>query len=380
MTSFGVATTGSRPLTTLAPPTPSVRPIDVLAAASLDATPAAQLRGIRQTTGEFKDWFRRTGTVDLFAARSLVTLPYPRRYALWEACSIPVPFVWMTNRLFVVQWREGGRTRTLLAEPSDYELGLATPYLTTALRRMPLPDQFVRDRFFARHGTVTSHLAAMGIAPEEVDYLTFDHLHTQDIRRLVGTTAPAPDLGYLDRPVPPLFPNATMLVQRTELEHVRDAHPFQARFHQPETYRDIDGSRLTIIDGDVLVGPGVALLRSPGHTLGNVTVVVNTPRGIVCSSENGVAVDSWAPEHSRIPGLRRWSAEQRLEVVLNFNTPEFASFQYNSMIRERLLADPIPGHEHLPLVFPSSELARHWAAPGITATYAHGDVTWKAPR
>jgi hypothetical protein len=239
-----------------------------------------------------------------------------------------------------------------------------------------MPDAMALRLLFRRHGTVVDHLAALGIAPEEVDYLVFDHLHTQDIRRLVGTTAPAPDLGYHDGPVPPLFPNATMLVQRTELEHVRRAHPFQARFHQPATYEAVDEQRLTILDGDVLVGPGVALLRSPGHTLGNQTIVVHTPQGIVCSSENGVAVDSWAPERSEIKGVREWSAEQGMAVVLNFNTPEFASWQYNAMVRERLLADPIPERPDLPLVYPSSELVAHRLAPGIRPTYAHGDVTW----
>jgi hypothetical protein len=366
-------------LVTLLIAPPGLEPIEHFEAPDLSVPPAVALDRIVEATPAFKEWFRATGVVDLFAARSLVTLPYPTRYALWEAARTHVPFIWMTNRVFVVRWRDGdGRTRTLLAEPSDYELGERTPYLRTSISHLPLPDSVALKYFFRRHGTVVDHLAALGIGVDEVDYLVFDHLHTQDIRRLVGTTEAAPDLGYADGPVPPLFPNATMLVQRAELEHVRHAHPFQARFHQPRTYDHIDESRLTILDGDVLVGPGMALLRSPGHTLGNQTIVVNTAQGIVCSSENGVAVDSWAPEHSRIKGVREWAAEQRLDVVLNFNTPEFASWQYNSMIRERLLADPIPGRPELPLVFPSSELAPHPLAPRIRPTYAHGDVTWTA--
>ena len=61
-------------------------------------------------------------------------------------------------------------------------------------------------------------------------------------------------------------------------------------------------------------------------------------------------------------------------VVLNFNTPEFASWQYNSMIRERMLADEAtPG---IPLVLPSSELVRHRLAPRVRPVHSHGDVTW----
>ncbi len=358
-------------MTTLTQP---VQQIDHFAVPTLDVTPAEELRRIRTAAPRFKQWFRSTGVVDFFAARSLITLPYPRRFGLWEACRVPVPYVWMTNRMFVIRWSEGGRTKTLLAEPSDYELGIDTPYLTKTLERLPLGRERGLETFFIRHRHVDEHLAALGIAPEDVDYLSFDHLHTQDIRRLVGTTAPAPDIGPPDTPVQPLFPNAQLIVQRDELEHVREVHPFQARFHQSWTYRDIDESRLLILDGDALVGPGVALLRSPGHTLGNHSLVVNTERGIFCSSENGIATESWAPEQSRIPGVAKWATEWGYEVVLNFNTPEYASWQYNSMVKEKLIADPIPARPEFPQVFPSSELTRHRLAPGVKPTYEHGEV------
>jgi hypothetical protein len=353
--------------------TTSFERIDDFWAPSLDVTPAEDLRRIREAAPWFKESFRESGTVASFAARSLVTLPYPRRFALWEACKLPVPYVWMTNRMFVIRWEQDGRTRTLLAEPSDYELGIDTPFLRKSIGSLPMGRDRALDTFFVRHAHVEEHLADMGISPHEIDYLSFDHLHTQDVRRLVGTTTPAPDIGFPDSPVPPLFPNAKLIVQRDELDHVRDVHPFQARFHQSWTYRDIDTDRLEIVEGDLLLGPGVALLRSPGHTLGNHTLVVNTSRGIFTSSENGVAVDSWAPHRSRIPGVARWASAWGYEVVMNFNTPEYASWQYNSMIKEKLVADTIPGTD-LPQVFPSSELTRHRLAPGVKPVHEHGDL------
>ena len=349
--------------------------VDHFDAPGLDRTPAEQLRLVREQAPTFKDWFRSTGQVDFFAARSLVTLPYPKRFALWEACSVPVPYVWMTNRMFVVQWREEGRTKTLLAEPSDYELGIDTPFLKRSIERLPMQRDRALDTFFTRHAHVDEHLAQLGIAPADVDYLSFDHLHTQDVRRLIGTTAPAPDLGYEDGPVPATFPNAKLIVQPPELEHVRDVHPFQARFHQSRTYKDLNEDALLVVDGDVLLAPGLALLRTPGHTLGNHSLVVNTSRGIFTSSENGVSVESYAPEHSRLPGVARWAREWGYEVVMNFNTPEYASWQYNSMIKEKLIADAIPGRPELPQVFPSSEMTRHRLAPGIRPAYEHGDLT-----
>jgi hypothetical protein len=375
-----VTATLTPPVSPALPQAPAPRRIEHFDEPSLDVTPAEQLRRIREQAPRFREWLRRTGTVSAFAARSLVTLPYPKRFGLWEACSLPLPYVWMTNRMFVVQWRdEGGHTRTLLAEPSDYDLGTGTPYIARAVGRMPGGEERALRRFFVRHPRVLDQHAAMGIAPEDVDWLSFDHLHTQDIRRITGTTEPAPDLGHADSPVPPMFPNARLLVQRDELAHVRDVHPFQQRFHQSWTYRDIRADRLEVIDGDVLLGPGVALLRTPGHTLGNHTLVANTARGIFTSSENGIAVELYAPEHSRIPGVRRWAQAWGYEVVMNFNTPEYASWQYNSMIKEKLIADPLPGHPELRQVFPSSELTRSRFAPGIRPIFEHGDLSVGTP-
>lgn len=349
---------------------------DRLPLPTLDEAPAAALRRIRAEAPAFAEWFRQTGVLTAVATRGLVTLPYPRQFALWEASTSRTRYVWMTNRMFVLQWEEDGRTRTLVAEPSDYELGIDTPYLRHAIDRLPMSEERALKLLFVRHPTVVEHLAALGIKPEDVDYLVFDHLHTQDIRRLVGTTAPQPDLGYPNDPVPPLFPNAKMIVQRVELEHVRDPHPFQQRFHQSWTYRDVDESRLLVIDGSVLVAPGLALLRTPGHTLGNHTIVMNAPgRGLMTSSENGVAVEAYAPEHSKLPGVADFARTWGYEVILNFNTPEFASWQYNSMVAEKLIADPIPGAPHFRQVVPSSELAKHRLAPRVTPTYAHGELT-----
>lgn len=356
--------------------TTAFAPIDTeLPLPTLDETPAAALRRIREEAPRFREWLRATGVLDAVATRALVTLPYPRQFALWEACTARTRFVWMTNRMFVVQWREAGATRTLVAEPSDYELGISTPYLRHAIDRLPMSEERALKLLFVRHPPVVEQLAALGVRVEDVDYLVFDHLHTQDVRRLVGTTAPQPDLGHPDAPVPAAFPNARLIVQRVELDHVRDVHPFQARFHQSWTYDDIDESRLLVIDGSVLVAPGLALLRTPGHTLGNQTIVMNVPgRGIATSSENGVAVESYAPRHSRLPGVAAFAKRWAYDVILNFNTPEWASWQYNSMVAESLIADRIPGTP-FPNVVPSSELTRHRLAPRIRPTFEHGDLT-----
>ena len=347
---------------------------------ALEATPAAHLRAVRAAAPEIREQLKASGAVELFATRSLVTLPYPRQYGLWEACTKRAPFVFMTNRMAVVRFVDfEGRPRVLVAEPSDYELGAGTPFLDESMKDVPLPRALAMRTFFRRHGTVEAHLLKMGIRVDEVDWLFFDHLHTQDLRRLLGTTTPQPELGYPDRPIPPLFPRATLLTARGEMEQVDDVHPFQRRFHQAWTYRDLDRSRVATFDGSLLLGHGVALLRTPGHTFGNTTLVVNTKdRGLLTSSENGISTDSYAPEHSKIPGVAAFAFRWDYEVVLNYNVPEFASWQYDAMVLEKLVADPVPDAPQFPQCVPSSELTRSRLAPGIAPTWEHGELTLSA--
>ena len=109
----------------------------------------------------------------------------------------------ITNRMIVVRWRdEGGKTRTLLFEPTDLDLARNAPFYVKVAEKTPA---MVQRLVYKEHGTVETHLKALGLRPEDVDYLTFDHLHTQDVRRLVGTRGPAADLSP-DGPVPARFP------------------------------------------------------------------------------------------------------------------------------------------------------------------------------
>jgi hypothetical protein len=332
--------------------------------------PGAELAALIEATPDLKRDLVASGTPNAVATCDLITLPYPTSFGLWRAALSPTPFLWITNRMLVVQWDDpDGRTRTLLWEASDHERGEYTPYFARLKTRNPLPDSAISTV----HGTVLGHLRALGIDPADVDYVAFDHLHTQDPRRLIGTTRPAPDLDSPDEPLAPWFPNAVLLSQRREWETIRHLHPIQQPWYQPEAYVDLPHERLALLDGDVLLGPGVALIATPGHTAGNMSLALNTDRGVWTSSENGVAAESWSPRASRIPGVRRWSVEWGQEVILNANTLEFASWQYDSMMVERLLADVAPDAP-FPQCFPSSELTAHRLAPGARPTYTHGRI------
>ena len=150
-------------------------------------------------------------------------------------------------------------------------------------------DFLIKNVLTARWGAPEIHLANAGIAPEEIDYITFDHLHVQDLRGWIGPGG--------------RFPRARLLVQREELETLAEPAPLQAIWYVEGGLAGIAPERIITLDEDVLLGPGVALVRTPGHTRGNHSIVLNTDDGIWVISENGVSVDAMNPRASRIAGL-----------------------------------------------------------------------------
>jgi hypothetical protein len=213
--------------------------------------------------------------------------------------------------------------------------------------------------------TVEDHLRAVGLSPERVDYLSFDHLHTQDLRNWLG--------GDGRRPV---FPNAKLLVTRAEWESVKGPLPPHADWYCPNGARGIDPARVLSFDDDLLLGDGVALVRTPGHTMGNHSLVARTPEGLLVSSENGVSPDNYAPEASRIGAVHAYARNTGAEVVLNGNTQESSVDQYISMVMEKEIAGPSRAHPEFPNVAPSSEFTAWWLFRGIEPAFTLGDLSF----
>ncbi|MGQ4598896.1 hypothetical protein [Nocardia sp. R6R-6] len=331
----------------------------------------ARLAAARRVAADFKREFITTGTPDYVETFDLTGTPYPTKFGLWRAAITPAPLVKITNRLTVIQWRDSsGQRKTLLFEPSDGRLGGNTPYLASLYSKLPKP---VRSREISSHGNVKKVLARIGLRPEDVDYLAFDHLHTQDVRRWLGTTRPQPDISPA-APIEPFLPNAKLLAQRDELEAMAQLHPLQAPWYQAATYRDLRPEGLLALDGDVLLGPGIAILATPGHTCGNQSLVLNTDTGVWVMSENVIATEALTPEHSRIPGLRGWAERMGQEIILNANTIETTAEQYNSIILEKSLADRSMRDSRFLQFFPSSELTPLWLNPGTDPTFFHGEL------
>ena len=107
---------------------------------------------------------------------------------------------------------------------------------------------------------------------------------------------------FIADPTPALLPRAKLLIQRDELRIFEHLHPLQDYWYVADALRGIPADRIVTLDGDYALGAGFAIVKTPGHTAGNHTLVVNTDRGLWTISENGIAVECYAPEASEIAG------------------------------------------------------------------------------
>ena len=330
-------------------------------------------RAIRECAAAFRERF----AVPENRVRAVRTVPlasaaYPVDFAFQGAARSLNPYINIINRLVIVQFEDfDGAPRTLAWEPTIAEGAAEAPFYDQLLRRY---GEFLSYKVFATfYNTVEEAIAVAGIAPADVDYVSFDHLHVQDLRLIMGTTKPVE--GETE-PRKPFFPNAKFLFQRKEVDTFRSPHPTQWAWYVPGGMDDVIEDNMVLLDGDVELGKGVAIVWTPGHTDGNHSLALNTDDGVWVTSENGVCADSWHPLQSKIPGIRKYAEFFNREVVMNANTLEDSVDQYDSMIKEKAIADPNRRDPRWLNVFPSSEihpLRRSWP---VVPTFVYGGIDY----
>ncbi|MDQ4042003.1 MAG: hypothetical protein M3141_09675 [Actinomycetota bacterium] len=331
-----------------------------------------RLEAIREGAERFRARFKEQGEVRAVRTVDLVSAGYPVKFAFGGAAKALNPFINIRNRLVVVRFVDfEGETRTLVWEPTVPEGSREAPFYAQISEKYGVTfAEKLGAKFF---NTVEGALAKVGLTPNDVDFVSFDHLHVQDMRRLMGTTKPVDGDSV---PKPPFFPNAKFLCQSKEVDTFRSLHPMQWAWYVPGGMDDVIEDNLVLLDGDVELGKGVALVWTPGHTDGNQSLCLNTPDGVWVSSENGVSADSWHPHLSRIPGVRRWAEAFGREVVMNANTLEDSVDQYDSMLKEKAVADANHDDPRWGNVFPSSELERRRRSWPVEPTYEYGGINY----
>ena len=325
--------------------------------------PLERVENVREAAKDFRRDLLKQSRVTYYRSFELVRVPYPSKFGYLNAWSSFSPYLHLCNRLFVIQFNSEEGIKTLLASPSDWENQKATPFFQHLSDSMGPLAGVGESLVFKKTRTVLECLDEIGLDPAQVDYLTYDHLHTQNVTRWLGANGQ-----------PAIFPNAKLLVTREEWESTKSLIPWQNQWYCPNGIAGVDEAKLIFIDQDLFLGEGVALVRTKGHTEGNHSIVASTDDGIYVTSENGVSLDAYAPLRSTVPGVAEFARVTGAEVILNGNTQEYAVDQYISMVQEKAIAGPSRRLEGYPNMAPSSESHGYWLFPRTSPSVLVGDL------
>ncbi|MDF2447043.1 MAG: hypothetical protein K0S46_2279 [Moraxellaceae bacterium] len=327
--------------------------------------PSTRLHAVKAAALKLREEILAGKPARYYQTVDLIRVPYPTKYGLLNACTVPMPFMHILNRLFIVQFDSPTGLKTLLFSPSDIDGNRETPYFKRLSESFG--PQWLRSRADALmapiYNRVEDALAKAGLTPADVDYISYDHLHTQDLRRWLGCNGRSG-----------IFPRAKLLVMKQEWDSTLTLLPPQKDWYCPDGIIGIDPAKVVLLNRSVQLGDGVALVATPGHTEGNHSLVVNTQGGLLVSSENGVCADSFSPLNSEIPGVRDYAKATGMEVILNGNTLERGLDQYISMVMEKTIAGPCQQNPDFYNFVPSSEMTAYWALPGLKPTFGFGPL------
>nr|WP_317200799.1 hypothetical protein [uncultured Psychrobacter sp.] len=337
--------------------------------------PQERLSAARKQAEAFRERFMEEPEVAYYQSVNLVRVPYPTWYAysgVYTQSTYKFPYLHILNRLFIVQFRNAlGELKTLLFSPSDIDADRETPFFKRLTDKMPnwSPLENVVAPIFR---DVTEALKEINLTPEDVDYISYDHLHTQDVRQWLGSKTATEDR-------PAYFPNAKLLVQEKEWQSAQGLLPVQAEWYCPNGIEGVDPEKVITFTSSLQLGEGLALVHTPGHTEGNHSLVARVPDGIRVTSENGVGADAYAPMNSKVNAIRRYAKNTGMEVILNGNTLEDSTDQYISMVVEKTIAGP-SSNPDFPNCASSSEATPYWLLPGQKVSHLIGEAKFGSLR
>lgn len=153
--------------------------------------------------------------------------------------------------------------------------GPTTIVVDTSVPAEGKPAEFIGEDFNRSNGQEPANaIRAAGIDPKDVEYVLLTHLHWDHA-------------GNCD-----LFPEARLLVQRTELRYAIAP----GRFFRKSFLSTLGGwdrppyllPNLDVLDGPTMIAPGLSVLPVPGHTPGSQAVVAETAWGSFCISGDAV--------------------------------------------------------------------------------------------
>jgi len=150
--------------------------------------------------------------------------------------------------------------------------------------------------------TLEQGLAKFGLRPDDIDLVIITHLHFD--HWLFASK----------------FSQAKFIVQKAELDYIKNPYPFEARKALGE--QDFSKLDLDLIEGDFDVAEGIKILFTPGHTAGGQSVAVNTAKGtVIIDGMCGITENFYPPDEIKnlvpvIPTMIHVDLRQSYESLL----------------------------------------------------------------
>jgi N-acyl homoserine lactone hydrolase len=157
--------------------------------------------------------------------------------------------------------------------------------------------------------TQEEELAKVGLTVDDIDMVVLTHLHSDHARDVAK------------------FRNATLVVQKSELEFAANPHPIQAGW-----FVELPQDRLQVVDGDQEILEGIRVVHTPGHTPGGQSILIETGSGTtglcgLCTIRDNL----YPPEELRQMGVRA--------ITPGIHTDAMQA--YDSLIKLQELSDQV---------------------------------------
>lgn len=209
--------------------------------------------------------------------------------------------------------------------------------LIRAGERIIVVDTGVGDKFgvkereiyrVERNGGQLAGLAEHGIQPADVDLVVNTHLHFDHAG---GNTV------IQDGQVIPTFPRAEYLAQRDEWDDAIQPNERTRASYLADNLRPVAAAgQLRLIEGETEIAPGVSWVRTPGHTRGHTSILIES------EGESALFTADACPFISHLERLA-WVAGIDLDPLTSMETKR-------RLIRDSLATDRLLIFDHDPNV------------------------------
>ncbi len=341
-----------------------IRPISHFSHSRESLSPQERLKQVQFQAKNFVEDFKMVNQqVEYMQTFDLISVPYLVRSAFGNSTRLFNPYLYVTNRLMVLQFDTPSGLKIMLFSPSDINGNVETPHFQNMRRVFGKFKDILQPIIAPVHNSVEQIISNIGLQPKDIDFICYDHLHTQDLRKWLGSYEQ-----------PAYFPNAKLLVMNQEWEAVKDLLPLQRNWHCPNGVDGIHPDKIIPLHSSIMLGDSLALIQTPGFTQGSQSLVINTKNGILVCSQNGISVDNYSPQHSTIYGLADFAQQHNMAVIPNGLQPELRLDQYISMALEKTVADKHPQDSRFSYIMPSSELSARWQPFALAPTLSFGEI------